>query len=217
MRTLAQFGEIQFGISTETALLFEKLKISAECETDDKKENSQGYVKAKNGKPAEISMSVALSAALGVDVQKSAMQFLNAAQRSTEDYLYVGGKKVFPFKLMMTKADTEEILLSPKGVWTYTKISITLKQSSKEWILEPEKEEPKPSHHHHDDGGGGGSYAPQKASVKTTTPQKKTPQDLIWERGSGYQGAVGKATKTTQTAKKKTSTVTKKSSGLPSR
>lgn len=237
MAVLAQFGGIQFGISGETALLFGKLKLSAECETDDKTDNSQAYVAAKKGKAAELTMTVTLSASFGIRVKDETMRLLNAAQRGTQDYLYVKGEKVFPFKLMVTKAETEEIALSPTGVWVQTSVNVTMKQCSKEWILEPEKEEtPK-------GGGGGGdstpSYTPQKATVKTTTPSK-TAQDALWERGSAYQGvgahpvpkynssnpplqnqsiaaqqtaqnAVSKATKTTQTAKTNTSTVTRTS------
>lgn len=134
MATMAQFGSLKFEITSSTALLFQNLKLSAQCETEEKTADEQGFVSAKNGKPVEVSFSILLSAALGIDVRSAVTEVLNTAQRGGQEYFYVGGGKIFPFKMMMVNAETEEIQISPAGVWVFSKLNVTLKQSSKEWI-----------------------------------------------------------------------------------
>ncbi len=239
MAVIAQFGELKFEISSSTALLFHNLKMSAECETEEQTDNSQQYISFKNGKAVQISLSAILNASLGIDVKQQATDFLNTAQRGGQGYFYAGGAKVFPFKLMMTKADTEEITIDPSGRWVSTKINVTLKQSSKEWI--PGKtlaqaqiqtsSSPSPS----PSGGGSSSYTPmpQKASVNTRTPVgpilsaiagatallqnqsvtalKKTQDSSakVSAAKTSTAAAVAASRKTTSTAKTKASTVSK--------
>lgn len=112
----------------------ENLKMSAECETEEKTEDEQKYVSAKNGAPVQVNFSAILSAALGIDVKEEVASALHSAQRSVQDYFYMGGTKLFPFKLMMVKAETEEIQTAPSGVWVYAKVNVTLKQSTNEWL-----------------------------------------------------------------------------------
>lgn len=140
LAVLAQFGSLQFEISSSTALLFEKLKLSSECETEEKTGDEQKYVSAKNGKPVQASFAVILSASLGIDVKEKVTAILNSAQRGEQAYFYIVGSKLFPFKMMMVSAATEEIQTSPSGAWVYAKVNITLKQSSKDWITgQPQK------------------------------------------------------------------------------
>ena len=140
LAVLAQFGSLQFEISSSTALLFEKLKLSSECETEEKTGDEQKYVSAKNGKPVQASFAVILSASLGIDVKEKVTAILNSAQRGEQAYFYIVGEKLFPFQMMMVSAQTEEIHASPSGVWVYATVNITLKQSSKEWIKgQPQK------------------------------------------------------------------------------
>lgn len=135
LAVLAQFGSLQFEISSSTALLLENLKLSSECETEEKTGDEQKYVSSKNGKPVQASFAVILSAALGINVKDKVTEILNSAQRGDQAYFYIVGSKLFPFKMMMVSAATEEIQTSPSGVWVYAKVNITLKQSSKEWII----------------------------------------------------------------------------------
>lgn len=139
LAVLAQFGSLQFEISSSTALLFEKLKLSSECETEEKTVDEQKYVSAKNGKPVQASFAVILSASLGIDVKERVTAILNSVQRGEQAYFYIVGEKLFPFQMMMVSAQTEEIQTSPSGVWVYAKVNITLKQSSKEWITGQQK------------------------------------------------------------------------------
>lgn len=132
MALLAQFGELRFEITSSGALLFDNLKLTAECETEDKTDNSQKYVSKKNGKPVQISFTVLLKAALGIDVEQSVSYILYAAQGNVTERLYIGQTCIFPFRMMMTKADVEEIQISPGGIWTSAKVKVTLKQCTQE-------------------------------------------------------------------------------------
>lgn len=141
MAMIGQWNGIRFEISHENTVLFQNLKLTAECETKDKEAGSQHYVSAKAGKAAQISMTILLNASLGTDVRQTAMTILDQSQRGAADHFYVGGKKLFPFKVMLVKADTEKILISPSGTWVSAEINVTMKQSGTEPIL---YEEPEP-------------------------------------------------------------------------
>ena len=160
---IAQFEKLVFGLSANTALLLNNIKLSAECETDSQSDNSQQYVTAKNGKPLQVTFTAIIDANLGSDVKESVVYALDGAQRGLQGYFYIAGEKVFPFKVMLVKADTEEIKLSPAGEWVKTNVSITLKQSTKEWFginpSAPSQSAPQYT------GGGGSPATPAKASV----------------------------------------------------
>lgn len=162
MAIIAQFDTLKFGISGSTAMLFSDMKLSAGSETEDKASGNQQYAARKNGKPAEITKSIILEAALGMDVETMTREILNAAQRGTQGYFYIGGKKVFPCKMMLVNAETEETELSPSGKWVRAKINITMRQSTAEWIIGAPAPAPQPT--------------PQKATVKITQPVVTAPQ-----------------------------------------
>lgn len=180
MAAIAQFGSLKFKIRASDALLFEKLKISTECKTEEKVSNSQEYVSAKNGKAAQITFTILLHAALGSDVQKMVATLHNMAQRSKKGYFYMNGAKVFPFRMMMTKAETEEIMISPGGKWVSAKINVTMKQSSSQWII-GEEQATQASNQRLVSNSYRSYVVPataQKASVKTVSPTPK-PTDPI--------------------------------------
>ena len=177
MALMAQFGSLRFELTESAALLFQNLKLSADCETEDQVEDGQKYVAVKNGGVAQVSFSVVLNRELGEDVRGRTLALLNMAQRSEESYFYAGGEKLFPFKLMMVKADTEEIQIAPNGQWVYTKVSVTMKQSSKERIFAQSEETAA--------GGGGGDWgtggyqtSTVKVSIKNVSPTPK-PSDPV--------------------------------------
>lgn len=188
MAVLAQFDTLEFEISSSSAMLLQGLKMSSECETEDETSNSQAYVKAKNGKPVEINFTAIFNAALGVDVESNITYLMNAAQRSVQSYFYVAGKKIFPFKLMMVKAETEEILLSPSGKMVKTNVNVTLKQCSRDWISGDTPA---------DSGGGSSGGGSTKKSIKKT--------DVYMPPEAGYIEAPKK--ETTSAAVQNTSTL----------
>lgn len=140
MAMIGQWNGIGFEFSTENTVLFQNMKLTAECETEDKESGSQHYVSVKAGKAVQIGMTILLNASLGSDVRKTAMTILDNSQRGAADYFYVGGKKLFPFKVMLVKADTEKILISPSGTWVSAEIGVTMKQAGTEPILYEEPE-----------------------------------------------------------------------------
>lgn len=131
---IMQWGSLKFGVDGTTATLFDKMKISAECETEDKEASAQQYASAKAGKPVQVTFTMRLSTMLGVDVQSTAIDVLNSAQRSGCDYLYQAGKKLFAFKLMMTKADVSEIITTPSGKWAECQVDVTMRQATSDWM-----------------------------------------------------------------------------------
>lgn len=135
MNELAQWAGYQFYISADSAVLFEKLKLSAEMETEEQEDQGQKYVSFKSGKPVEISFGVILNAGLGVDVRKRCLEFLNAAQTGESGYFYMGGKRLLPFEMMLTKASTDEVQTAPGGKWVAVNVTVTFRQSENGTIL----------------------------------------------------------------------------------
>lgn len=166
MGFMAKWGPIRFETVSNAALLFEDFKVSAESETEDKTASQQKYVSRKNGKAAEISMTILLSAAFGIDVKTATSVILNAAQKGETDWLYMGSEKLFPFKLMLTKAETESVEISASGFWTSAKMSVTFKQSTNEALFTS------PAAGGSSGGGGnnGGSGGNNNAAPQDTKP-----------------------------------------------
>lgn len=190
MGIIAQWGEINIEITAENALLFKELKVTAEAETDDKTKNKQKYVAYKNGKPADVSFDLDVLAVFGQDVRQIVTLFLNAAQRGEKQYFYVGGEKIFPAQLMMTKAEASEIEISPSGKWVRAKIAISAKQADAAYIIpDPEKEKKK---------SGGGSGKSGKASVKTNPVNSDTYSGMV-AANTQLTNASGGKTQTQQT------------------
>ena len=124
---LARFGDAVFGVA-ERAMLFEKLKISAGCETESQESGGQGFVTRKKGSPMEVTLTAILHSGLGLDVQKKAMELFDMAKDGKADYFYLGSEKLWPYKLLLKSAASEEITLSPGGKWVQARISLGLSQ-----------------------------------------------------------------------------------------
>lgn len=135
MAVTGQFGDVSFGFTDSRAVLFADLKYSADCETEDQTQNGQKFAAYKEGKAAQITMTILLKSMLGVDVRETVQKLMHWAQRGQAEYLYIGGEKAFPFKVMLTKADADEITFSPGMKWLSAKVSVTFRQAAAEWIL----------------------------------------------------------------------------------
>ena len=109
-------------------MLFEKLKISAGCETESQESGGQGFVTRKKGSPMEVTLTAILHSGLGLDVQKKAMELFDMAKDGKADYFYLGTEKLWPYKLLLKSAASEEITLSPGGKWVQARISLGLSQ-----------------------------------------------------------------------------------------
>lgn len=176
MGRIGKFGDFVFEIG-ESALLFEGLKLSGDAETEDQEGDGQKYVSRKNGKPVEVSLTAILEASLGCDVEGTALAMVAAAQKGETHHLYLGEKRLFDFSLMLTKAATEEIQLSPGGKWVRTKVALTLKQAGM-----PEVESSGDSG---DSGGDGGGGSVADVTQTITKAKRKHPPLIKRERING--------------------------------
>lgn len=180
---------------------FKNFQIVSECETEDKTASAQKYVSAKNGKPIQITLTVTLSAYLGVDVRADAIALIDAAQRSYQGYFYIQAKKLFPFMLMMTKAEMKNFEIAPNGTWVSCDMGLTLKQSSKDWINGTPASASTSSS---SSGSGGGSKkkssGSKKVSTKTTSTITRLPMTGVSAKSIAAVAAAH-ASKTVSTAK----------------
>lgn len=173
---VGQWGDISFEISASDAILFRDLKLSASAETEDRTENGQKYAGYKNGKAITASMTILLHAGLGNDVRNTIMLLQDAAQRGTQDYLVIGKSKLYPFKMMLTKAEADKILISPLGEWVSSEVSVSWSQSSPEHIFETEAE----SVPWVDSGSGAGGGSGGKDRVKTDEKNSSVKEGIGW-------------------------------------
>lgn len=200
-------GGFSFHISADTALLYDKMKMSAEMETEDKTEGEQNYVSIKNGKAVQITFSVFLEAALGMDVKEYIKRLLHSAQRGIKNYLYISGEKIFPFLMMMVKAEADNIQKAPSGAWISATVNLTMKQASPEAIdAESSGEygsgqseyawmwEGLPTYHPGDQYDPGTVYTPHKQSKKDTIINGTSAQQAVNNQNSWLAREVSKIT-----------------------
>lgn len=132
MATIANWNGHTFIVSPSLIRSFTDLKIKGACETEDKDTANQKYVELKNGEPAEITMTVSLSAQMGVtSVYTEAMNFVTEATNGTKAYFYMGESKLIPAQMMLIKAEVEEIEHLPNrgDQWISAKVNLTFKQA----------------------------------------------------------------------------------------
>lgn len=201
MALIGQYGAWKFEIRGNYMRSFKNFQIVSECETEDKTASAQKYVSAKNGKPIQITMTVTLSAYLGVDVRADAIALIDAAQRSYQGYFYIQSKKLFPFMLMMTKAEMKNFEVAPNGTWVSCDMGLTLKQSSKDWI----NGTPASANTSSSSSGSGGSgkkksSGSKKVSTKTTNTITRMPMTGVSAKSIAAVAAYH-AKKTVSTAK----------------
>lgn len=106
------------------------IKVSTGSETETKKSDKQQYVKRKHAKPADVTVSVLLSALLGVEVRSEMLGLLEDARLGKSDYFYVGGSKLLPCKMMLTEASADEYKMTGTTI-TECKVTLTMKQAEK--------------------------------------------------------------------------------------
>lgn len=131
MPEVGKWNSHTFVVSPNVIRSFTGLTIKGSSETEDKETGGQKYVSRKSGKPAEISLTVLLSALTGNDVRNEALAFVDEARRGSQGYFYVGGKKLVTCQLMLTDASISETQIASNGVWVGGKVQLTFKQSGK--------------------------------------------------------------------------------------
>lgn len=162
MPEVGKWNSHTFVVSPNVIRSFTGLTIKGSSETEDKETGGQKYVSRKSGKPAEISLTVLLSALTGNDVRNEALAFVDEARRGSQGYFYVGGKKLVTCQLMLTDASISETQIASNGVWVGCKVQLTFKQSGK---------------YDGESGGsssGGGSSGGSSGGSKKSSVKKKT-------------------------------------------
>lgn len=162
MPEVGKWNSHTFVVSPNVIRSFTGLTIKGSSETEDKETGGQKYVSRKSGKPAEISLTVLLSALTGNDVCNEALAFVDEARRGSQGYFYVGGKKLVTCQLMLTDASISETQIASNGVWVGCKVQLTFKQSGK---------------YDGESGGsssGGGSSGGSSGGSKKSSVKKKT-------------------------------------------
>lgn len=117
-----------FTVSPRLIRGFTGLAIKGSSETEDMQSGSQYHIARKAGKPAEVGLTVSLSALTGCRVREEAMALVNDARAGAHNYFYVGGKKLMTCQLMLTEANVENVVISPRGVWVSADVHLTLRQ-----------------------------------------------------------------------------------------
>ena len=162
MPEVGKWNSHTFVVSPNIIRSFTGLTIKGSSETEDKETGGQKYVSRKSGKPAEISLTVLLSALTGNDVRNEALAFVDEARRGSQGYFYVGGKKLVTCQLMLTDASISETQIASNGVWVGCKVQLTFKQSGK---YDGESS---------GSSSGGGSGSSSSGGSKKTSVKKKT-------------------------------------------
>lgn len=190
MPEVGKWNSHTFVVSPNVIRSFTGLTIKGSSETEDKETGGQKYVSRKSGKPAEISLTVLLSALTGNDVRNEALAFVDEARRGSQGYFYVGGKKLVTCQLMLTDASISETQIASNGVWVGCKVQLTFKQSGKY------------------DGESGGSSSGGGSSGRSSGGSKKTSVKKKTTTSSGILSAVkGAVTGAISAAKKAISAV----------
>ena len=185
MPEVGKWNSHTFVVSPNVIRSFTGLTIKGSSETEDKETGGQKYVSRKSGKPAEISLTVLLSALTGNDVRNEALAFVDEARRGSQGYFYVGGKKLVTCQLMLTDASISETQIASNGVWVGCKVQLTFKQSGKY-----DGESGGSS------SGGGSSGCSSGGSKKTSVKKKTTPSSGILSAVKGaVTGAISAAKK----------------------
>lgn len=131
MALIAQWYTHRFEMSASAVRLFSDLGMSATCDTEETESGSEKYVKYKSGKPAELSLTIHLNAALGCDVKTEAMALVYEAQNGATDYFYAGGGKLAGCQFILASVKVSKIAINAGGIWTSAEAACTFKQASK--------------------------------------------------------------------------------------
>ena len=169
----------KFVISPKLVYSFNGLQVKGSSELKSAKDSKQGKVSRKGANPTEVSMTIPINAFTGSDVRKEAMSYISQARAGKKDYFYVGSKKLVSCKLMLTEATVKEVEITPKGIWKYAEVQVTMKQCSKgsgSSSSSSSSSGSSSSKGSSSKSSGSGSGGSNKVSVKSSTPTttKKT-------------------------------------------
>lgn len=199
MATIGKWHGHAFEVSSQIIRSFTDLTIKGSSETENKTSSGYGYVSRKNSKPAEVGITVGLSALTGCDPRSEATAFVNEANAGSSDYFYVGGQKLVPYKLMLTNADVTEVEITPGGKWVSCKVKLTMKQCAV----------PDGTNTSSSSGGGSSSSSSSSSSSKKTSTKTSSKTTTKNNTVDAVSGAAPSVSATLKSTAKAVSTVTK--------
>lgn len=126
---IARWKNHKFEVSSNKIQGIKGISIKGSSETENKTSSSQDYVSRKKGGPTEVSFTAILNAHTGCNVESEAKAFVEDARKGEKDYLYVSGKKLFTYQLMLTSANADQIEISSSGKWVKAEVQLTFKQT----------------------------------------------------------------------------------------
>ena len=214
MAEIGHWANITFVVSSDVIRSFKDLTIEGSVETEEVTDNSIKYVKNKARQPTEVSLTVQLDARLGNDVRGLASDLVDGATYGREEYFYIAGRKLVPYKLKLVRASVSEIQMSSNGTWICCDVKMNMKQSGMPDQYAPSSPAPASSGSGNRSGGGGGGYSASAGFKKqTVTPTKtttaKTVASALPARTTAAVSSAVSAIKTITTAAKKTSIASK--------
>ncbi|MDO4647637.1 MAG: hypothetical protein Q4B26_03220 [Eubacteriales bacterium] len=127
--SVGRWGGHKFIVSNKLINSFSRIEITGSLETEDKEKNKQIYVARKRGKPRKIELTIPLSMFTGCKVKSEAKKYIKQAEEGKADYFYLGGKKLFPCKLILTEAHVKNIKISHSRKWTSCEVTLTLRET----------------------------------------------------------------------------------------
>ena len=173
MAEIGHWANITFVVSSDVIRSFKDLTIEGSVETEEVTDNSIKYVKNKARQPTEVSLTVQLDARLGNDVRGLASDLVDGATYGREEYFYIAGKKLVPYKLKLVRASVSEIQMSSDGTWICCDVKMNMKQSGMPDQYAPSS--PAPASGGGGSSSGGGGYPAAQGSKKVTvTPTRTT-------------------------------------------
>ena len=129
---LLQWKDVKFFANASKVVGMRDLAINATCETEDKEDNGNKYVKLKNKKGFEISFTAYFDKRLGIaDVRGDALALAGYAAAGESGYIYCRGDKLVPTNMMATSGKIKNVQMTPGGSWISCEVEMTFKSCSK--------------------------------------------------------------------------------------
>lgn len=127
-KEIGRWHRHKFIVSPKYIYSFDNLQVKASCELLGKEDSTQGYVSRKGGNPTEVTLTVRMSAQLGVNVRNEVSCLGYDAYYGKRDYFYIGNSKITPELLMLTEAHAKNIEIAADGkTWVSADVDLTFK------------------------------------------------------------------------------------------
>ena len=196
MAALCEWNNHKFEVSSTVIRTLKDLTITGGIVSEDKTEDKQKYKTRKSGDATKITLTALLRTDTGCKVYSEAMAFVNEAQAGATGYFYVNGAKLVTSSMMLTKAQVEDVEISPNGTWVSAEVGLTLEQADKNGSGTSSSKS----------GGSGSGKSKSKLSATVLKGAKKAAEVLTKTTEGTKTTAQSEITRVTGNAKKSTKT-----------